>query len=56
MIGAVIDESLRTGALRMDAATLDVMNELRDFMFERVYNAPDQLVSNSRRSRSSATS
>ena len=43
MIGAVIDESLRTGALRMDDATLAVMNELRDFMFERVYNAPDQL-------------
>ena len=43
MIGAVIDESLRTGALRMEAATLEVMNELRDFMFERVYNAPDQL-------------
>jgi dGTPase len=37
MIGAVIDESLRTGALRMDDATLGVMNELRDFMFERVY-------------------
>ena len=43
MIGAVIDESLRTGALRMDDATLEVMNELRDFMFERVYNDPDQL-------------
>jgi dGTPase len=43
MIGAVIDESLRTGALRMDEADLAVMNELRDFMFERVYNAPDQL-------------
>jgi len=27
----------------MEAATLVVMNELRDFMFERVYNAPDQL-------------
>jgi dGTPase len=37
MIGAVIDESLRTGALRMDDATLAVMNELRNFMFERVY-------------------
>ncbi len=43
MIGAVIDESLRTGALRMDEADLAVMNELRDFMFARVYNAPDQL-------------
>jgi dGTP triphosphohydrolase len=37
MINAVIDESLASGELRMDAATLEVMNELRDFMFERVY-------------------
>jgi dGTPase len=43
MIDAVIDESLRTGAVRMDATTLDVMNQLRDFMFERVYQAPEQL-------------
>jgi dGTPase len=43
MITAVIDESLRTGAVRMDEATLEVMNELRDFMFVRVYEHPDQL-------------
>ena len=43
MIGAVIDESLRAGALRMDEATLGVMNELRDFMFERVYFEPELL-------------
>ncbi len=43
MIGAVIDESLRAGALRMDEATLAVMNELRDFMFERVYYEPELL-------------
>ena len=43
MIDAVIDESLSTGAVRMDATTLDVMNQLRDFMFERVYQAPEQL-------------
>jgi len=43
MITAVIDESLTTGAVRMDDATLDVMNELRDFMFARVYENPDQL-------------
>jgi dGTPase len=43
MIHAVIDESLRTGAVRMDDETLAVMNQLRDFMFERVYEAPDQL-------------
>jgi dGTPase len=42
MITSVIDESLRTGAIRMDEATLGVMNELRDFMFERVYLAPLQ--------------
>jgi dGTPase len=43
MIGAVVDESLRTGAVRMDDATLAVMNELRDFMFASVYQAPAQL-------------
>ena len=42
MIGAVIDESLRTGAVRMDAATLGVMNELRDFMFEHIYESREQ--------------
>jgi dGTPase len=43
MINAVINESLRTGAVRMDDATLGVMNELRDFMFERVYQSAEQL-------------
>jgi dGTPase len=43
MIEAVIDESLRTGAVRMDDGTLGVMNELRDFMFHRVYQAPEQI-------------
>jgi dGTPase len=43
MINAVIDESLRTGAVRMDDATLEVMNELRAFMFERVYQSAEQL-------------
>jgi len=43
MISAVVDESLRTGAVRMDDETLAVMNRLRDFMFERVYHAPEQL-------------
>ena len=42
MIGAVIDESLRTGAVRMDAPTLGVMNELRDFMFDHVYQSEQQ--------------
>ncbi|HVM24261.1 MAG TPA: HD domain-containing protein [Candidatus Limnocylindrales bacterium] len=43
MISAVIDESLRTGAVRMDEATLTVMNELRDFMFAHVYQSTEQL-------------
>jgi dGTPase len=43
MITAVIDESLRTGAVRMEEATLGVMNQLRDFMFENVYQSADQL-------------
>ncbi|HLA65569.1 MAG TPA: HD domain-containing protein [Candidatus Saccharimonadales bacterium] len=40
MIEAVIDNSLAVGEVRMDAETLDVMNDLRKFMFERVYFAP----------------
>ena len=43
MIGAVIDESLRTGAVRMNDETLAVMNELRDFMFAEVYQSADQI-------------
>ena len=42
MITAVIDESLRTGAVRMDDDTLAVMNELRDFMFANVYQSAEQ--------------
>ena len=42
MIDAVIDGSLDSGEVRMDEATLRDMNELRDFMFERVYLAPSQ--------------
>ena len=42
MINAVIDESLRTGAVRMDESTLATMNALRDFMFENVYQSADQ--------------
>jgi dGTPase len=42
MINAVIDESLASGELRMDSPTLAVMNELRDFMFERVYLSEGQ--------------
>lgn len=42
MIDAVIGESLRTGAVRMDEPTLEVMHELRGFMFERVYQSAQQ--------------
>ena len=42
LITAVIDESLRAGEVGMDADTLSVMNELRDFMFDRVYLRPEQ--------------
>lgn len=42
MIEAVIEHSLRVGQVQMDAQTLGIMNELRDFMFARVYHAPAQ--------------
>jgi dGTPase len=44
MIEAVIEQSLRAGQVVMDVETLEVMNELRDFMFERVYQSPEQRV------------
>jgi dGTPase len=37
MIESVVDESMRAEAIRMSPRTLDVMHELREFMFERVY-------------------
>ncbi|MEO6349249.1 MAG: HD domain-containing protein [Candidatus Limnocylindrales bacterium] len=37
MISAVIENSLATGDVAMDPETLDVMNELREFMFANVY-------------------
>jgi dGTPase len=44
MIEAVIEHSLAGGEVRMDQDTLGCMNELRDFMFERVYQSPQQRV------------
>ncbi|MEA2621464.1 MAG: dGTPase [Chloroflexota bacterium] len=41
MIEAVVEHSLQTGAVAMEPDTLDVMHELRDFMFERLYFAPE---------------
>jgi dGTPase len=43
MITAVIDESMAAGAVCMDQPTLEVMHELRDFMFENVYMAQSQV-------------
>ncbi len=37
MITAILDESMRSGEVAMDAETLDVMHELRDYMFREVY-------------------
>jgi dGTPase len=42
MIEAVIAHSLTVGEIQMDGETLSVMNELREFMFERVYLGPEQ--------------
>ena len=41
MLDAVVEESLRTGEIGMDAASLLAMHEVRDFMFERVYLRPE---------------
>jgi dGTPase len=43
MIEAVIDASVEAGDVRMDDETLEVMHDLRDFMFDRVYQSPAQL-------------
>ncbi len=37
MVDAVVEESLCTSKIGMDDTSLIVMNEIRDFMFERVY-------------------
>ena len=42
MITAIVEGSMAAGEVRMDEPTLAVMNELRDFMFQRVYLAPTQ--------------
>jgi dGTPase len=41
MIDAVVEESLRAGRVVMDADRLEVLHELRAFMFERVYLRPE---------------
>jgi len=42
MISAIVEHSLAVGEVRMDEATLAVMHNLRDFMFERIYMGPVQ--------------
>ncbi len=42
MISAVVEHSMLAGEVRMDDRSLAVMNELRDFMFQRIYLGPDQ--------------
>ncbi|MDP9021386.1 MAG: HD domain-containing protein [Actinomycetota bacterium] len=41
MIDAVLEESLATGTVAMDPGALEVMHELRAFLFERVYRAEE---------------
>lgn len=41
MIEAVIEKSLQVGRVAMEEPTLAVMNQLRGFMFERVYQSAD---------------
>lgn len=41
MVTAVIETSFREGEVKMDVEHLDVMGELREFMFERVYLRPE---------------
>jgi dGTPase len=41
MINAVIETSHREGRVAMDDEHLEVMGELREFMFERVYMRPE---------------
>jgi dGTPase len=42
MINAVVETSYQSGRVEMDGYHLEVMSELRDFMFERVYLRPEE--------------
>ena len=44
MITSVIEESVRVGRVSMAPDLLEVMHELRDFMFDRVYLAEENVV------------
>ena len=41
LVESVIEETNRTGTVSMEQTALEVMDELRSFMFERVYLHPD---------------
>jgi dGTPase len=41
MITAVVENSAKEGVVSMDEPTLEVMHDLRDFMFEHVYLRAD---------------
>lgn len=41
MIEAVIEESIATGQVAMEPGCLEIMHELRDFMFDQVYLRPE---------------
>jgi dGTPase len=41
MIRSVVDHSLEEGEVAMEPETLEIMNDLRSFMFERVYLRPE---------------
>jgi len=42
LVNSVIETSHETGEVQMDPYHLEVMDELRDFMFERVYLRPEE--------------
>lgn len=43
LVQAVVTESARTDVISMDPTVLNIMHELREFMFERVYLRPESL-------------
>ncbi|CAN5283996.1 deoxyguanosinetriphosphate triphosphohydrolase [soil metagenome] len=44
LIRGVVDESVRVGSVQMDPAVKPAMDELRAFMFQRIYRGPDQMA------------
>jgi dGTPase len=44
MITAVIDESMAAGRVTMEPETLELMNQLRQFMFDHVYLSDEQRI------------